>query len=245
MHIPTIQGVIERRILVNYRVEPEVLARVLPAPFRPKLVNGVGLAGVCLIRLQGIRPRGLPAFLGIGSENAAHRIAVEWDENRTSREGVYIPRRDSTSRLNTLLGGRVFPGVHHHATFTVTEQDDYFRVALESNDGATKLLVAGRVAQELPSSSVFASLQDASDFFERGSLGYSATKDPHCFDGLELRSRQWHVEPLEVEEVQSTFFENPALFPSGTLHFDCALLMRNIDHEWHGRTELRSGHQPV
>ncbi len=62
MRIPVIRGVIDRRILVNYRVDPEVLARMLPAPFRPKLVNGTGMAGVCLIRLKHIRPRLLPSF---------------------------------------------------------------------------------------------------------------------------------------------------------------------------------------
>ena len=46
MRIPTIKGVIDRRILVNYRVDPNVLATVLPAPFRPKLVNGHGIGGL-------------------------------------------------------------------------------------------------------------------------------------------------------------------------------------------------------
>ena len=30
MRIPTIRGLIDRRILVNYRVDPAVLARILP-----------------------------------------------------------------------------------------------------------------------------------------------------------------------------------------------------------------------
>ena len=64
MQIPVIRGVIDRRILVNYRVDAAVLARLLPAPFRPKLVNGAGMAGVCLIRLRDIRPRFLPRWLG-------------------------------------------------------------------------------------------------------------------------------------------------------------------------------------
>ncbi len=65
MQIPVIRGLIDRRILVNFRVDADVLARLVPAPFRPKLVNGAGMAGVCLIRLKGIRPRFLPSFLGI------------------------------------------------------------------------------------------------------------------------------------------------------------------------------------
>src|SRR5690242_17682354 len=76
MRIPVIRGVIDRRILVNYHVDPGILATLLPPPFRPKLVHGVGMVGICLIRLKHIRPAFLPSWLGIGSENAAHRAAV-------------------------------------------------------------------------------------------------------------------------------------------------------------------------
>ena len=243
MQIPVIRGVIDRRILVNFRVAPDVLARLLPAPFRPKLVNGAGMAGVCLIRLKGIRPRFLPSFLGISSENAAHRIAVEWGQDGETKEGVFIPRRDTSSRLNTLLGGRLFPGVHHHASFQVQEHDDQYRIVLDSDDRRTHLLVEGHVAQELPRTSVFGSLKEASDFFEGGSLGYSVTARSSKFDGLELRTFNWQVQPLVVEKVKSSFFEDRTLFPPGSVEFDCALVMRGIEHEWHGRGRLCSERQ--
>lgn len=238
MRIPVLRGVIDRRILVNYRVDPKALARILPAPFRPKLVNGMGMAGVCLIRLKHIRPRLMPSFVGIASENAAHRIAVEWDQQGERREGVFIPRRDTSSRLNTLVGGKLFPGVHHHATFQVHERDDHYRIVLDSDDHQTHLLVEGQVTTGLPDHSIFGSLAQASTFFERGSLGYSVTTKPGAFDGLELRSFTWQVQPLAVERVESSFFEDRALFPTGSVAFDCALLMRGIDHEWHGRESL-------
>src|SRR5437764_1059998 len=186
MQIPIIRGVIDRRILVNFRVNPEVLARYLPAPFRPKLINGTGMAGVCLIRLKNIRPRFLPSIMGIGSENAAHRIAVEWDHDGEMKEGVFIPRRDTSSWINTLAGGRLFPGTHHHAVFQVREHDDRYRIELSSDDRRTHLLVEGHATQELPPTSVFGSIKEASDFFERGSLGYSVTAKSDQFDGLEL-----------------------------------------------------------
>src|SRR5436305_14931233 len=111
MRIPVVRGVIDRRILVNYHVEPGVLAPLLPPPFRPKVIHGVGMAGICLIRLKDLRPAFLPSWLGISSENAAHRTAVEWDDAGTIREGVYVRRRDSNSRLFSLAGGRLFPGI--------------------------------------------------------------------------------------------------------------------------------------
>ena len=123
--VPVIRGVIDRRILVTYRVAPDVQARLLPAPFRPRLVRGFGMAGICLIRLREVRPARLPAWLGVHSENAANRVAVEWEQDGVLREGVYIRRRDTSSRLNALAGGRLFPGIHHHAHFTVEEAADH------------------------------------------------------------------------------------------------------------------------
>lgn len=238
MFVPVMRGIIERRILVNYRVDPAVLVRLLPAPFRPKLVAGHGMAGVCLIRLAHIRPRWLPAALGVRSENAAHRIAVEWTENGATREGVFIPRRDTSSRLNRLAGGRLFPGEHHAARFDVTERDDRYRVAVEAADGGLRLLVEGRVAEALPTGSVFASLQAASDFFAAGSLGYSVTSQPGSYDGLELKSFGWRVEPLALHCLESSYFAERDRFPVGSIAFDSALLMRGIDHEWHSHPRL-------
>jgi hypothetical protein len=238
MRIPVVRGIIDRRILVNYRVDPEVLARILPKPFQPKLAHGAGMAGVCLIRLKQIRPRFLPPFVGISSENAAHRIAVQWHQGRQQQEGVFIPRRDTSSRFNTLVGGSLFPGEHHHARFRVEERDDHYRIVLESDDRRTHLAVEGHVAPELPKTSIFDSLREASEFFEQGSLGYSVTAQPGRFDGLELRSFTWKVQPLAVDKVASSFFEDQTLFPPGSVKFDCALLMRGINHEWHGREPL-------
>jgi hypothetical protein len=238
MRLPTIRGLIDRRILVNYRVDPNILARQLPAPLRPKLVHGLGMAGICLIRLRHVRPQFVPGWLGISSENAAHRIAVEWDDEGGIREGVYVRRRDTNSRLNTLAGGRIFPGTHHHARFVVEETAGRYFAGVRSDDGDTKMMIRGRVADALPGSSIFADLAEASSFFERGSLGYSATSDPSRLDGLELRCLSWSMQPLAVDEVHSTYFDDVDLFPRGSIDFDCALLMRNIEHQWIGRPDL-------
>jgi hypothetical protein len=238
VQLPVIRGVIDRRILVNYRVDPEVLAGVLPPPFRPKTVHGVGMAGICLIRLKKLRPAFLPAWAGLSSENAAHRVAVEWGDEGGVHEGVYIRRRDTSLWLNAVAGGRLFPGVHHRAGFRVMEIADRYEIAVRSADALVELTVRGRLAAELPESSIFGSTAEASAFFERGSLGYSDGFQPARYQGLELRCREWRAEPLVIDEVHSNVFEDEALFPRGSIEFDCALLMRGIEHEWHGKGEL-------
>lgn len=238
MRIPVIHGVIDRRILVNFRIDPDVLSTILPSPFRPQLVDGWGVAGICLIRLKQIRPRRLPFMPGMTSENAAHRIAVEWDSDGETRTGVFIPRRDTSLLLNVLAGGRVFPGIHHYARFDVRKEADRFHVAMESRDGSTHVRVDGRIHSRLPVDSVFSSVKSASEFFESGSLGYSPSATSYEYDGMELRTLNWHVDALSIDSVTSSFFENRSTFPAGSVNFDCALLMRNIDHEWHSRETL-------
>ncbi|QDT98514.1 DUF2071 domain-containing protein [Gimesia aquarii] len=238
MRIPVIEGIIDRRILANYRIDPDVMARVLPAPFRPKLIHGSAIGGVCLIRLKNVRPRFLPFSGGTRSENAAHRFAVEWDSDGQTHEGVYVNRRDTDSCLNALAGGRIFPGTHHHAAFTVEESEDHFSVEMQSKDGEAHMKVVGSITDHLPETSVFPSLAAASDFFEQGSLGYSASDAEGHYDGLELRCQDWAAEPLLIESISSSFFDEPDRFPSGSVEFDCALLMRGIQHEWHSRQDL-------
>jgi Uncharacterized conserved protein (COG2071) len=240
VRLPVVRGVIQRRILVNYRVQPDVLRGLLPPPFEPKMVSGWGMAGICLIRLAELRPRGVPASLGLSSENAAHRVAVVWNQDGERQEGVFVRRRDTSAWWNVAAGGQLFPGVHHRADFTVEETPEHLRLALESRDGMTRAAVAGGPADHLPPSSVFGSVGEASRFFERGSRGYSPGHHEDRFDGLELRTESWSVVPFEVSEVSSSFFESRELFPKGSAEFDNALLMRDVPHEWHALRQLSS-----
>jgi Uncharacterized conserved protein (COG2071) len=236
--VPAFAGTIDRRLLINYRVEPDVLRRVLPSRFRPQLIGGVAIAGICMIRLTKLRPEGMPRTIGLTTENAAHRIAVEWDGQDGPRRGVYIPRRDTASRLTVLGGGRFFPGEHHRACFRVHETERRYEVAFTSVDGTAHVALAAELAAELSPGSVFASLDQASTFFEGAPLGYSATKHPGRFEGLELDCARWCVEPLLVEQAESSYFEDQSLFPAGSVQLDSALVMRNIPAIWRAREGL-------
>jgi hypothetical protein len=255
MLLPAIHGLIRRRILVNFRVDPVVMQRLLPEPFRPVLVDGAALAGICLIRLEQVRCRPLPSWLGMSSENAAHRVAVRWlTADGQERQGVYIPRRDSGSVLNHLAGGRLFPGEHHRAAFSVVDREGAIGVSMRSLDGEVSVELQGRPCADLPNTSKFAGLQAASEFFERGAIGYSEKAQHYRLDGLRLVTKEWRVEPLTVDHVQSSFFSDRALFPRGSVEFDCALLMRDVEHEWQRLPDLlveahvlekRAGHWPT
>ncbi|QDP86503.1 hypothetical protein FNJ88_13420 [Chryseobacterium sp. SNU WT5] len=234
MKIPTIPGYIDRRILINFTADPKSVEKIIPFPFRPKIYKDKAIVGICLIRLKDIKPKGFPDFIGVKSENGAHRIAVEWDENGETKSGVYIPRRDTSLKLNAFVGGRLFPGKHYLAKFNIQEANGNYHIDFKSSDD-TETSIDATETKLFNQNSIFETLENASKFFENGDLGYSPNKDK--FDGLRLKAYKWEVQPLEVSNVRSSFFENEEIFPKGSVTFDNALLMSNIEHEWQSEKE--------
>ena len=201
------------------------------------------MAGICLIRLEEIRPAWLPHFCGLTSENAAHRVAVVWEgADGEEREGVFIPRRDTSSRLNHFAGGRLFPGEHHLAKFEVADDGQHVALSAQAADGDMEIKVRGHEIDEWPSS-CFASLGESSSFFAGGSLGYSVTRDCCRYDGIRLQTDGWQVRPFAVEHVRSSFFADAAVFPAGSVTFDHGLVMRNLRHRWIGADDMLAGQQ--
>ena len=107
-----------------------------------------------------------------------------------------------------------------------------------SADTRVQVDVHGRKRDSLPPTSCFSSLEEASAFFRRGSLGYSENRQMNHLDGVRLRTDTWSMSPLEILHVESSFFADVSTFPAGSVAFDSALVMRDIAHEWHGAPRL-------
>ncbi len=223
-----IRAVMERRLLVNYRIEPGVLQAVLPAPFQPSLADGYGVGSICMIRLVGIRPAGwLPVTSGLRVENAAHRIAVLVDTADGPVPSVYIPGRYTSSRLATVTRGLLFPRLRM-ARFHVEEQNVRYRITARSPDGIMRIAVAAQTATRLPADSVFSSVDQALEFFRLAPAGYSATAVPGVFDGVALETSYRDRHPLRVNAVASSYFDDPRLFPPGTAIVDSAFVVTGL-----------------
>ncbi|MFJ6417349.1 DUF2071 domain-containing protein [Paeniglutamicibacter sp. NPDC091659] len=226
MKMPTLDATISRRLLINYRLDPEVAQSLLPPGLRPRLVGDEAVGGICLLRLSAVRPQWIGANVGWSAENSAHRIAVEWDDEYGTRNGVFIPVRHSSSRLPVLLGGALLPGRHEHAGFSVSESAS--RIAIDARARDMRVHADVSVSKEW-SSQLFGSMGEASTFLREGSIGWSPAKHGKTLDGLELSTQRWEVEATEIHDVRSTYFD---ALPPGAAELDHVLLMRDVPAKW-------------
>lgn len=239
--MPILKGMIARRVLLNFRADPEVAARLVPPPLKVVTQNGSAIVGVCLIRLEQLRPRGSPVWMGLSSENMAHRIAVSYPTSEGRRNGVFIWRRETDQRIVACLGGRAFPGVHRRAAFRVAEENDALAMTIRTERSEADVSFRAAFASSWRPTPAFPTFEDANHFLREGSCGFSCGLRSQRLEGMVLRTLRWEMRPLEVGEVRAAFYENPSRFPNSSVAFDCALLMQNIPHEWHELSETKGG----
>lgn len=231
--LPPLEGIIARRVLLNFRADPDVVRRLVPEPLEVVTRNGFAVVGVCLIRLERLRPKGFPAPLGMSSENMAHRVAIRYPTREGSKDGVFIWRRETDQCLITLLGGRLFPGVHGTAAFAVTEGDGALRMMVRTPTGEADVSYEAREADRWHATPLFATFDEARAFFQRGDCGFSCSLRGGNLEGMQLRTLAWTMASLEVGTAHAAFFQRAGRFPLGSVAFDCGLMMRGIPHEWH------------
>jgi hypothetical protein len=203
----------------------------LPPPFRPQLVGGYAVVGICFLRLSGLRPRRIPARLGVRIESAAYRIATELDTPWGVEPSVYVMRRVTDSPVAALASGRMFPGAQTRARFTVNESADDVDVAFSTRDGRTDAAISARVTNALESR-LFANVRELEAFFRAAPIGWSPGRASGVVEGVELECDRWSMTPATVRHVESRYFDDLARFPAGALELDSAVLMRQLPVRW-------------
>ncbi|WP_341976121.1 DUF2071 domain-containing protein [Microbacterium sp. LTA6] len=213
---------LRRRLLLSYRLDPEVARSLLPARFRPQLIKGYALAGVCVLGIEDVRPTWLRGRWGLRSENAAHRMAVEWDDAGETHRGVYIFERHSSAWSPVLFGGRLFPGVHRKARFTIDESGDRYALTMDAKGEslAADVEVGGEWRSDF-----FDTVDDASEFYRAGRIGWSRRQDGVTLEPVVLASEEWSVEGARMRSLRSSFFD---ALPPGAAVFDSVVVMRNL-----------------
>ena len=200
--------------------------------------RGHAVVGVCLIRMENLRPHSIPGALGLSSEKMAHRMAIRCPSRDGMRPGVFIWRRETDQRMIELQGGRLFPGVHQHARFHVHEDENHLAMEVKSADGQADVSFSARVSREWHDTVGFETWDEVSEFFRKGDCGFSCSLRGKELEGLQMKTLEWAMVPMEVESQHCAFYSDTSRFPRGSIEFDSGVLMRGLSHEWHQMTDV-------
>ena len=133
-------GAVDRRVLILYRVAPEVVSEVLPSGVcagggagprggrdrvRPPSDGQVASAA----GTSGVRAHGLPFLPGDRQSTGC-----------CQGDAAFVTRYDCSSRLHLWIGGRL---PYHHARFRVVEGSESLELVGDSDDRAMHLSLAG------------------------------------------------------------------------------------------------------
>lgn len=100
-----VQTVWAEALSLNYAVDPDALAKVLPAPLEPELHRGTAWVQVLMSSLREMRPQGLAGLAGFNFYQVSYRAAVRYRNARgRSRRGGYFVRSETNDALMRRIG---------------------------------------------------------------------------------------------------------------------------------------------
>ena len=220
-------GVVERRLLVNYRVELDVLDTVLTDPLRGREVGdtGKGVGSVCITRVEDTRPGFLPESLGVTVEMATHRVYARVEDG--GDHCVYVPWRGVSSRFHALVLSSLLPTDFDSADFLTEDRDGARQVRVDWDSDVAGVVFRDTDRDTVDDDSVFYSVESASTFLCEAGVEYAMTGD--VYTGVETCPDRTDLKPVEISDERSSYF--------GKLggEFDSAFGMTDVELAWEPR----------
>jgi hypothetical protein len=224
--VPVLEGVVERRLVVHFRVDVDAARGLLPAGLAPIERAGRAVAGVTLVRLGRVRPRGLKPLGGLGVETMVHWLAARGEDGR---KGLFRLRHDTESRLLAAFGG---PAAAHRARFEVVEDEKRLKVAVRTGGGAADFLAEVDWAAPFQATASFASLAEAQRFFADLDGGFAAGRGQGWLGVLRLEPPSRQLAAVRLERARARLLEEGASLAAGAVTVDGALGARAEPFEW-------------
>lgn len=185
----TMCGRIDVCVLVSLRVEAGVVEAMVPRPVEVVTLErgGVrwGFLNVVLCRIEGMRPVGVPAALGVSYTHIAYRVMVRWTGagggDGVERRGLYFLRSDVDSPVVAGMGNLVSDFRMHAGDARVWREGDAVRAVCGEGESDHPARVWAEVDASGPGGlaegSVFADEGEAAGFLKYEPLGLSPTRD--------------------------------------------------------------------
>lgn len=123
------------RFIFNFRLEPDTLASLLPAPYlQPQVFNGWSVVSFCVLKLDQVMLSPLPSFLGFKTISCAYRCGVLDTSGVNPEPSVYITDRNTDLPIISRLGPWVFSDTILMIRPAITQEGDVVTIRVNYPD---------------------------------------------------------------------------------------------------------------
>jgi uncharacterized protein YqjF (DUF2071 family) len=246
--LTTVQTEWIEALSINYSVDPDALAPLLPAPLEPEIWHGRAWVQLLMSSLRGMRPQGLAGALGVDFYQASYRAAVQLrDRDGRVRRGGFFVRSETNDAIMRAVGNRLREFSFHEfglATMALVRDRDALVAAIDAKSphGAVVGTFDTRPGHGAPKTSAWRSLDE---LFEPLVECYDAfgIADDHLYT-LTIERGPWDARFAEVKELYAEYFDTGAL-GGGAARLDSVLHVPRCAYRWRPLVRERLGERSV
>lgn len=223
--VNSISALVRERIVVNFAVEPSLLAAALPCEWlAPQEVHGKSVVSFCVLWLDRLTPSGWPSGLIARQISCAVRFGVI---NRTTgRPGVYVVDRCTDSALASFATRLWFPGFHPFVKISESKEPSPRRIDVER---AGLPYVSFSLGAAHGSCGVFGSAKAFARFMSEGDRSYTLAPRPDVLNVVDLVKEETEFVPYEVCLIDAQGLPRPIHLPCTV---DSAFRAADARYEW-------------
>ncbi|NTX57901.1 DUF2071 domain-containing protein [Myxococcus sp. CA039A] len=231
-------------VSLNYAVDAERLARLLPAPLVPEIHRGTAWVQVLMSSLRDMRPQGVSPLLGVCFYQVSYRAAVRYRNARGEwRRGGYFVRSETNDPVMRRVGNALDEFRFHEfgeAHMVMAREGELLTVAADPEAAFPGGRLVGvfdtRPQTHPPQGSVWTGLEDLHEPLVEcyDALGVSGD----FVYVLTIDRAPWNARFCTPVELYCEYFEEGPLAPGArldsVLHLtECAYRWRPLRRERH------------
>ena len=224
----TMVGRIGPCYLLNYRVPAARVEHLLPSRLKLITHRKFAFLGVVLSRIERMRPRFVPALVGMTYWHIGYRLHVRAElPGGGAVDGLFFLRSDAESRLIS-LGGNLLTDFRFHPA-KISVGDDQITVKSDDGGGDAVVQFADECVDELQSASCFDSIAECARVLTYQPNGLACVGDGVRIAQVIRDESCWRERPIRIAEAKFAFLD--AIAP-GEFQLERATRVAPIDYVW-------------
>ena len=202
---------------INYAVQPDRLAQLLPAPLVPELFEGSAWLQVLMSSLRDMRPQGLGSAFGVSFYQVSYRAAVRYQNAEGQwRRGGYFVRSETNHAVMRAVGNTLVEFKFHDfgsAQMLMVRDGDLLTVGVDAEVPGGKLVatVDTRPLDGPPASSVWRSLAHLQEPLVECYDAYGVDRDGGWLYTLTIDRDPWAARFVAAPELYCEYVDTGPL----------------------------------